>query len=312
MYTKDAMQANLGFAVKQTSHVESEVYKIRYPDLDYASLIPVDTSAHPFAKTVTYYSMDGTGRADWVNGNGKDVPTVATSLQEHETQVYTAGISYEFGYEEMMQAQKLGINLTTDKAAYARRAYEQMIYDVALIGDPSKGFQGLLNHSDVAAAPAAATGTGNSTAWADKSADMIVNDFNAGLIGINRATRTVELADTVLLPVTAIQELSSRRVPDTAMSILQYIKANNAYTGQTNGRPITIQSSRELEEGGVGGTRRMMTYRKSPGVVKLHIPMMLRFMAVQPQVFNYVVPGMFRLGGVDFRLPGAATYQDGI
>ena len=40
----DAVQASLGFAQKQTSHIEAGVYAHRYPELDYASLVPVDTS----------------------------------------------------------------------------------------------------------------------------------------------------------------------------------------------------------------------------------------------------------------------------
>jgi hypothetical protein len=133
----DAMQASLGFAVQQTSYIEAGVYRFKYPELDYASLIPVDTTAGEFAKTVTYYSMDGSGAAKWLNGNSKDVPTVGVELGQYETAVHTAGIGYSYGYEEVNQARMLGISLDSEKAMMARRAYEQKVY--GLLGRHRKG-----------------------------------------------------------------------------------------------------------------------------------------------------------------------------
>jgi hypothetical protein len=62
MYSLDAQQAALTFLVQQTSYIEPEVYKQRYPDVQYPQLIPVDTSANEWAKSVTYFSMDQAGR----------------------------------------------------------------------------------------------------------------------------------------------------------------------------------------------------------------------------------------------------------
>lgn len=310
-YTQDNMQANLGFAVKQTAHIEPAIYKIQYPDLDYASMLTVDNSANSFAKTVTYYSMDGTGRAEWVTGNGKDVPMVSTSMQEHETQVFTAGIGYDFGYEEVNQARMLGINLSSDKAAYARRSYEQLCYDVALLGDATKGFDGLLNSPVITQRVANPTGTGNNTVFESKSADEVLRDLNADLILTHTDTRTVEMADSIILPTSTLLELSSTRIPDTNTTILKYFRENNAYTGKS-GRPLNIATSRELEDIGAGGTKRMMSYRNAADVVKLHLPMELQFLPMQREGFRFVSHGMFRLGGTDVRLPGACAYRDGI
>ena len=62
-------QAALGFLVSQISAIEQEVYAIRYADIQYPSLVPVDTSAYPWARTVTYFTADQAGQADWMNGN---------------------------------------------------------------------------------------------------------------------------------------------------------------------------------------------------------------------------------------------------
>lgn len=149
LYSTDSIQAAFGFAITQTSHVEATVNRAKYPDIQYQSLIPVDTSAHPFAKTVTYFSSDQFGKAEWLNGNSNDIPLAGTEMQKHETSVSMAGIGYGWGYEEAHQAQMLGVNLSAEDAKAARRASEEMIDRVALYGDSAKGYGGLTNHADV-------------------------------------------------------------------------------------------------------------------------------------------------------------------
>lgn len=60
--------------------------------------------------------MDGTGTAKWLNGNGKDVPVVGTNTEQHETAVYSAGIGYSYGLEEVNLARMLNIQLDGEKA----------------------------------------------------------------------------------------------------------------------------------------------------------------------------------------------------
>ena len=168
-------QAALGFAVSQTSHIETQVNETTYPDIQYAELVPVDTSAHPFATTVTYYSSDKFGQANWINGNADDVPLAGTERAKHEAGVHMAGIGYSFGYEEINQAQMLGMDLAADNAIAARRAYEEMVDGVALFGDTSKGFEGLVSSSGVTAASAT---TGN---WNSATEDQILADLNDAL-----------------------------------------------------------------------------------------------------------------------------------
>ena len=305
------MQANLAFVVSQTSSIEAGVYRHKYPELDYASLIPVDTSAHPFATSVTYYSMDGAGRAGWINGNGKDIPVANASMAQHDTAVHTAGIGYSYGYEEVGRAAMLGISLEGEKAYYARRGYEQMVYNVALTGDTSKGFEGLFSYTGVPSAQVAADGTGSSRLWSTKTGDLMVRDVNEALMAVNAGTERSEMADTLVLPWERLELLGTTRLGDTSMTVLQFLQANNVYT-LTTGQPLTIRGKRGLLTAGTGSTARMVAYRRSPEVLKMHIPMPHRFMPVQVEGLQYTVPGIFRLGGLDIRLPKSVVYRDGI
>lgn len=303
-------QANLGFVTTQTSHIETQVYQMRFPEIRYQGLIPVDTSANEWATSVTYFSQDMVGKADWLSGKASDIPTVSGTRQKYETSVYMAGIGYDYGLEEINQARMLGINLSSDYAVAARRAYEQMVDGIALSGDTVKGFQGLFNYSGVTAATAP-NGAASSPLWANKTADEVLTDVNAGIIGVHVATNTVAMADTVLMPTTRLQAMASRRIPDTDLTILEFIKKSNVYTAET-GQELTIRGVRGLETAGAGGTARMITYRRSPDVMKLHIPMPHRFMPVQQVGLQYVIPGIFRLGGLDIRLPKEVLYTDGV
>ncbi|MBH3440529.1 major capsid family protein [Pseudomonas luteola] len=300
-------QAALGFVTSQTSYIERQVNETVYPDIQYPQLVPVDTSANPWAKTVTYYSADKYGKADWINGNADDIPMAGTEMARNETAVYTAGIGYGYGLEEISQAQMLGLNLPAQDALAARRAYEEMVDRVAIYGDTSKGFYGLIN------APSVTAGTAVTGNWETATPAQILADINSELIGQYNATLNTAMADTLLLPYGRWLLLTTRMVSDLATETLfSWITRNNAYTAAT-GQPLTIRAIRGLDTAGAGGTARMVAYRRDPSVVKIHIPMPHRFLPVyQAGPIRWEVPGIFRLGGVDVRQPLLFSYADGI
>jgi len=306
-------QAALGFLISQTAHIESQVWEKKYPDITYPQFVPVDNSAHPWAKSVTYYSSDKAGKADLLHHRGQDFPLVSVNRTKHETEVTMGGIGYDYDLEEINQARMLGINLTADEASAARRAYEEYCEQVAYTGDDRVGFTGLLNNASVSAASVAdPDDEGVDTTWETKSADYILTDINAAITGIWTASKTVELSDTILLPLTSLALINNKRL-DTSLetTVLDYVKRTNIYTMQT-GQPIKIMGLRQLETAGESSAKRMVTYKRDPEVVKMHIPKPLEFLPPQQQLLRFIVPGIFRLGGVDIRRPGAVRYSDGI
>ncbi|KAA8712939.1 DUF2184 domain-containing protein [Pseudomonas cannabina] len=300
-------QAALGFVTSQTSYIERQVNEVVYPDIQYPGLIPVDTSAPEWIKSVTYYSSDKIGKADWINGNSDDIPLASTERSRFETSVHMAGIGYGYGLEEISQAQIMGIALTADDANAARRAYEEMVDRVALAGDASKGFSGLFSFPGVTAGSAV---TGN---WSTASADQILADVNTSLTVQAAGTMFTAFSDTLLLPYSKFLLLATRKVNDQGLeSILTYLQKNNVYTA-TTGRPLLLKGLNGLDAAGAGNTARMISYRRDPSVLKMHIPMPHRFLPVyQAGPIRWEVPGIFRLGGVDIRRPAEVRYTDGI
>jgi hypothetical protein len=252
------------------------------------------------------------GRADWLNMQSRDVPLADITRGKQEAAIEMAGIGYRYNLEELGQAMLLpGTNLTTERANAARRGAEEKIHNIAMYGDSVKNWLGLTNHTAPTIINAPHT-------WAYDLAQttpliaQILQDVNGALANIWQATLTVEMADTVLLPISAMSLLSITQLPNTTMNLLQWIKQNNIYTNQT-GRPITIQAVRGLDTAGASGVGRMIAYRRDPEAIKLHIPMRYRFFPVwQTGPFVFDVPGAFRLAGLEWRLPGSARYVDGI
>jgi hypothetical protein len=304
-------QQAMGFLIAQTSHIESQVVEIQYPDIQYPQLIPVDTSANEWAKSVTYFSVDKTGKANWFHARAKDIHVADVERAKYEVDVEMADIGYRYDIEELGQAMMIpGTNLSADRAAAARRAYEEFVDDVALRGKAEKNMYGIMNYPGITTV--LASNEGGNTTWDDKDPDDILADVNNALTGVYTGSLTVEMADTVLLPVTALTILGTRRLESTEISILQYLLKNNVYTMIT-GRPLTIRALRGLETAGQNGSGRMVAYRRDPQVLKMHIPMTHRFLNVWqtgPLVFD--VPGIFRLAGLEIRRPGAVRYVDGI
>ncbi len=318
VYIPDGQSA-LSFLVQQATSIEAEVVRVLYPDIQYPQLIPVDTSANEWAKSVTLFSLDRVGQAAWFHHAASDMRIADVQRSKFEQTIEMAGIGYRYTLEELGQAMMIpGTNLTSERAESARRAYEEFVDNVALRGDASKGMEGIMNSSVVTKIHAQADGgqadgsTNGSPDWTDKSVDQIIRDINNALSGIYVESLQIEMADTVLLPVACLNILATKRVPNTTASAMEYIQKYNVYTAQT-GQQLTIRGVRGLETAGDGSTGRMICYRRDPRVLKMHIPMTHRFLPVWqtgPIVFD--IPGIFRLGGLEIRRPGAVRYVDGI
>lgn len=308
----DAEQRVWSFFVQQASLIEANIFKTLYPGIRYPDLIPVDTSGGEWLQAVTYFSTDRVGQAQWFTAQAQDVPLVGLTKSVFATSVQMAAIGYGYNEEELAVAAQLNQNLTTDKADACRRAAEEFIDRVALFGDTSMGFSGLTNTASVTVQPLTADGTGSSALWANKTPDQILRDININLTTIWSGTNTIEMADTVLLPLNQYTDILTRRL-DTlgSMSVMDYLMKSNVYTAET-GRPLTIRALYGLNNAGAGSVSRIVVYRRSPDVLKLRMPMPYQFRAPwRKGPLTYEVPGIFRLGGLDVRRPGAMRYLDG-
>ncbi len=314
IYSRDAQQSAYNYVVNQNTIIEATIVKMQYPDVQYADLVPVDgATGNEWVKSITYLSQDMLGRADWFHHTALDVPLAELTREKFERGIEMAAIGYRWTIEEVATAMNTpGLNLTADKATACRRAYEEFVDDIAFRGNAAKNMQGLINSSLVSATTAPADGTGSATTFASKTNEQVIRDINTALTGIATGTNWLYYADTVLLPPAVLVGMAGRMFQNQPITLLDWLKKYNVLTVQT-GRPITIAGVRGLETAGLGGISRMVAYRRDPSVLKMWIPMRHKFLPVWqrgPLVFD--VPGIFRIGGVEIRMPAAMRYLDGV
>lgn len=312
MRDDSAFQQALSFLVAQTAYIEPEVIRIRYPELNYAQFVPIDTAANEWAKSITFFSIDMVGQADWFHHQAHDVPIADIMRAKHEQAIEMAAVGYRYTLEELGQAMMLpNTNLTIERAAAARRAYEEMVHNVAMYGDSRKNWFGLTNNP----LPPIINQTTTFSALVatnPPSVAAILQAVNAVLTNIWQSSLTIEMADTLLLPLSTTTLFSMTQLTNTTMNLSEWIARNNLYTTET-GAPLMVRAVRGLDTAGAGGTGRAIAYRRDPDVLKMHIPMPHRFLPVWqtgPIIFD--VPGIFRLAGLEIRRPGAMRYMDGL
>lgn len=312
MYTRDDMQQAYSFLVSQTTWIEPEVIRIRYPDLNYAQYVPIDQSAPEWTKSVTFFSVDQVGQADWFHHMATDIPLADITRAKHEQGIELAAIGYRYTLEELQQAMMIpNFNMPVEKAAAARRAYEEMCHNVTMYGDSRKGWAGITNHSLPAIVNAPQTWKYN-LAQTTPLTGQILADINGLLTNIWQTSLTVEMADTLLLPLSSMSLLATAQLPNTTMTLLQFLQANNLYTLET-GAPLLIRGVRGLDTASASGLGRAIAYQRDPQVLKLHRPMPHQFLPIyQTGHIMYDIPGIFRLGGLEIRRPPAIRYLDGI
>lgn len=301
-------QAALAFVRREGTYVESQVYEDPMTEIQYPSLVPVDTSAPAWSDVIEYTQITKAGKAKWFQGDSDDVPLAQVATDTHQSGVHMAAMGYGWGYEEIHKAMYHGKPLTTWKAMAARRAAEEFIDELVFYGDATKGYSGFFNNPAVTAAPVP---NGGWLAAIPPTEDQIIADMVNVLIDSSNATNYTSIANTILIPHPHMLVLS-KRLGDTNSNIYEFIMKSNPYTMAT-GQQLTLRAVYGLETAGVGGTGRMVAYRNDRDVMVLHMPMPFTFLPpYHEDVMNWVVPGIFRLGGLEIRRPAEIRFGDGI
>lgn len=305
--------AAMSFLISQRTHIETKVYETKYPDVTYAELIPVDTSAPEWAPIVAVASVDARCELAFVGPNSNDINRADVGYKLGTHPVQTAALGYGYSLEEINQARLMNMNLSADKAAAAMRIAEQGLNKLAYLGNGEAGYQGLFNTSTVSVAAAGSTIAALVAGATDVAGAQAVVTFFQQRIDVVYVTNTnTTFAPThILLPPAQRNLLSSAILPFGGnMTLLQYLEAN-----LVSGRSGRVQFVPDLSLKGAGaaGVDRMMVYTRSEETVKFHLPMGFNFQApYQDTALSWFIPGILRTGGTEIRVPKAHAYFDGV
>lgn len=324
----DAPELVAGFARTHGLSVNTRVYAMEFPELDYAAFVPVNTNLPEWALGQYSVQVENVGKAAWQSGSSKDVPLADVKQNEILSQFDMIAIGYQWNLEELGKAMFMGVPLSERRAQAARMSAEQFIFENVLLGSKEKGWTGLLNNAAIKPAIAPATGTAaTKSVWVladgtgNKTPTQILSELNSLILGTDNidtlGVAVSGLADTVLLPPRALKYIAETPFGESApnKTILAFFLENNEYTRRT-GLPVTVRDLPALSRtatSGITGGGRAVGYRNSEDVLSLPLPMPYRFLpAYQDGALNWVVPGIARVGELELIKPHAVRYLDGV
>lgn len=295
----DAQQTN-AFLMPQLMRVEQGVYMIRYPMTDYADFVPVDTAGTVWTAGSLYYSGDIAGKPEWFDVAADDMPYADMSRTQFLQENHMAAIGYKWNRGDLERGQQLMINVIADKADAASKTAERFIHKTAMLGDGVKFAEGFVNDSSMTIIAPLAEITAVSTADSD------IATINAVLQRVETDTLETYRADTLALPTSIYNILSTKRLSGTSVSVLEYLRTNSVVGA------VTIKRSRHLETAGSDGGPRMIAYANMPEVHRFHLPGGGHqfFPAWQKGPFSWEVPGIMAIGGYELRIPAAKVAVD--
>lgn len=296
--------SGIAFYISQLAVLDPKIYDVKYRNIIFQEVVPVDTSMPEWIDNVNYISYDAVTMGKFIAANGKDLPQSDIDANISSVPIGYAGNSYGYTLEELRKSQQMRLPLDVTKARVAYRGAQEHMQRVAWFGDASRGMTGMFNNPNIP--------LDNSTVnWATATGQDMVNDMNNLLIKVWSQSDNVHVPDTLLLPSDKYAIASSKRMDTgTDTTVMEFFKRNNLFRDIT-GQEIEVRPILELQTANTAGTGpRMMAYEKTPDNLVMYNPIPWRPLAPQPNGLRIEVSAEYKISGVEFRYPGSAAYRD--
>lgn len=301
----------LAFYVSQLAQLESRIYEAKYHNINFAELIPIDTSMPEWVDSVDYISIDAVTMGKFVGAAADDLPGVSASANKSSIKIGYAGNYFEYTLDELRKSAQMRMPIDVTLARGARRGAEEHMQEVAYFGDADRGMTGLFNNPNVS--------LDNSTLdWFDPATTPleIIADINDFLTAIWTTSKNIHIPNTLVLPSDRYAYLTTTTAstvnPD--VTIMDLLEKNNVYTKRMK-RPLRVEprlqlSAEELAKYDDSITKdRMMAYEYNEENLVMHVPMVWRPVAPQARNLKIKVPAEYKVSGVEFRYPLSGAYR---
>jgi hypothetical protein len=297
-----------GFSTNNLQAIQSEIEEVLYLNFRLDKYVPINHAIAEGANSYAYRVKNQYGEANFIDSYGKNARSADVSYELLSSVILQGGIDAMWSLQEVRSAQFAGIPLQTDTIDAATRACMNHIEKVGLVGDASKGFEGLTNNSDIPTETAATT-----LANASDAADYINAYINQVIVDTNTiASNRITTGLTVYLPVTQFNFLATKKYSDVAdKSVMDYLKTFNAWTAQT-GNPIKFESVIEFAGAGAGSADRMLIGFNEKSVMEMGNPIMPRVINLMNEGRYFKAPLEYSISQLNVKRPGACLYVDGV
>ena len=303
------------FFARELDYVKVQSYDVEYPELTALTLFPQSSEADPGAETVTYYTYDKTGLAKVIDNYSTDLPRVDVTGQPSYAQVKSIGASYGYSAQEMRASRLAGKSLDARKAESARYQIDSLTNKIAWAGDEESGLMGVLSTGqNIPLYTIAAGGTSSKTKWTEKTADEILDDINGMAKQVAKVTKNVERPDTLCVPAEVYMHISTKRIDDTATTVLAFILEHAPYIKN-------VVSTAELDSDSVetnpyaaasGGQGVAFLFKNDARKLTLESPMPFFQYPIQARNLEIVTPCEARTAGVIVYYPLSALIAVGV
>lgn len=308
----DANEA--AFLERELTQLRATVFKEVVPDLKALRFLPIASDIAASAETFAYKVYKEIGEAKIGGNDTDDAPNIDISATEVTGKVFPVKDSYKWGLNEVREAIRLRIPLSTFRATAAKNAIDRGIDKMLAYGNTGAAGEtnlvtmGLLNNTFVEGAAGARIKS--LTDWTSATAvATILGEMNDMVEQLITDSSEAFAPDRMILPVDKFMVISQKRVGvENDKTILRSFLENNPYikdvapwyrcngafqskgTAPTNGRAVVYRAQKDMLE----------------GVVPLF------FEQLPPQARNYamVVNCQGRCGGVEVYQPSSMLYGD--
>lgn len=308
-----AEEASVFFA-RELDYVKSQSYDVEYPELTALNLFPITNETDEGAETVTYYTYDKKGFAKIIDNYSDDLPRADADGKPTTATVKSLGASYGYSVQEMRASRLAGKNLDARKAEAARWAIDSETNKIAWRGDDTSGLMGVLSTGQSIPLYTIQADANSKLKWTEKDPDAILDDINGMAKQVARTTKNVERPDTLCIPADVYMHISTKRIPHTATSVLNYLLENSPYIKN-------IVSAAELDDDAVetnpyaaasGGQGVAFLFKNDKKKLSLENPMAYKQYTAQAKNLETIVPCESRTAGVIVYYPLSCLIAVGV
>lgn len=262
------------------------------------------------ASTVSYYQYDKRALAKITAEYATDIPTVEVNGKEFISNVRKLEAKRMYTLEEVWEASDFagqGIDLLEKKAMATREAIAQEHNRLFWVGNSTYGVSGVLSNASIPNAQVAATGTGSSPLWANKTGVLILDDLNNAVTDIVNVTQGVENQPNLLvISPQRFRVMSTKKIDtDNTKTVLDQFRIDNPSI-------TTIVQAPELVGAFQGGTEGFLIGRNDSRYIELVAPIVYEELTPQPTDTFFQVNAYGRNGGAMIYYPLAFTKKYGI
>lgn len=290
------------YLARQLDYVKDRVYEQLTPNLTGLQLVPVSTEVPETAESYTYRTFSYVGMAKFISNYADDLPRADVQGEEQTLKLKSLGDAYGYSFDELRTANALGTNLPERKGRAARRAIDQLINRVALVGDSAHGFYGITNHPNIGETAVNGNWTDSATTG-QEILDDLLSMYDAVLI----QSYDNHIPTTFAMAPTRRSALMRKNVNEggnweSVMARFQSLYPN-----------VSFIASRELEPSEENGNQSTaIMYERDQDNMSIEIPRPFEQLPAEKRNLEMVIDCIAKIGGVALYRPLSITKAVGV